>query len=69
MQINYHLPVSIMVPSSRAELLIRTIAETNLGMWTFGMPGQLRQTPGRQHVEMKMLGKISVFTKEGCFLV
>ena len=27
MQISYHLPVSI-VPSSRAELLIRTIAET-----------------------------------------
>ena len=53
------------VPSSRAELLIRTIAETNMALWTFGTPGQLRQTPGRQHVEMKMLRKITVFTKEG----
>ena len=26
------------VPSSRAELLIRTIAETNMALWTFGRP-------------------------------
>ena len=35
------------VPSSRGELIIRTIAETklNMALWTFGMPGQLWQTP------------------------
>ena len=52
------------VPFSRAELLIRTIAETNMALWTFGMPGQLWQTPGRQPVEMNILGEIAVFTKE-----
>ena len=29
------------VPTIRAELLIRTIAETNMTLWTFGRPGQL----------------------------
>ena len=33
------------VPTSRAELLIRTIAETNMALWTFGRPGQLWQRP------------------------
>ena len=56
-------------PSSRPNLRIRTIAETNMGLWTCGRPCQLCQTPGRQHVEMNILGKIAVFTKEGCFLV
>ena len=52
-------PVSIIVPS---ELLIRTIAATNMALWTFGRPGQLWQTPGRQHVEMNILGEIAMFT-------
>ena len=29
------------VPSSRVELLIRTIAETNMALWTFGSLGQV----------------------------
>ena len=28
-------------PSSRAGMLIRTIAEKNMALWTFGRPGQL----------------------------
>ena len=28
-------------PSSRAEMLIRTIAETNIALWTLGRPGEL----------------------------
>ena len=27
-------------PSSRAEMLIRTIAETNMALWTLGRPGE-----------------------------
>ncbi len=29
------------VPSSRTELLIRIIAETNMALWALGRPGQL----------------------------
>ena len=57
-------------------MLIRTIAETNMAIWTFALAGQVNYdkshglaSRGRQHVEMNMLGKIAVFTKEGCFLV
>ena len=34
------------VPNSRAELLIRKIAETNMAMWALCRPGQLWQKPG-----------------------
>ena len=33
------------VSSSRAELLTRTIAETNMAQWALGRPGQLQQKP------------------------
>ena len=29
------------VPGTRTELLIRTIAETNMALWALGRPGQL----------------------------
>ena len=29
------------VPISRGQLLIRTIADTNMALWAFGRPGQL----------------------------
>ena len=32
-KINHHLPVSMQSLASRAELLIRTIAETNMALW------------------------------------
>ena len=38
-QISYHLPVSIH-SLAVAELLIRTIAETNMALWAMGRPGQ-----------------------------
>ena len=30
------------IPSSRPQLLITTIVETNMALWTFGRPGQLQ---------------------------
>ena len=60
------------VPSSRAELLIITIAETNMALWA----GQVNYDKskgliylGRQHGEMNILGKVAVFTKKRCFLL
>ena len=60
------------VSSSRAELLTRKIAETNMALWA----GQVNYDKsqgliqlGRQHVDMNVLGKIAVFTKGRCFLL
>ena len=56
------------VPSSRGDMLIRTIAETKCIMVNYDKSHRLIIL-GMQHVEMKILGKIAVFTKDRCLLV
>ena len=47
------------VPSSRAELIIRTIAETKFNIVNYDKSHGLVKL-GMQHLEMKILGKIAV---------
>ena len=69
-KISHHLPMSMQSPV--VELLIITIAETNMALWA----GQVNYDKskgliylGRQHGEMNILGKDAVFTKKRCFLL
>ena len=50
------------VPSSTADMLIRTNAETQFNMVNYDKSHGLVKL-GMQHVEMNILGKIAVFTK------